>query len=210
MRYTDLSSREYAELLSSSSPVPGGGGTAALCGALGCALGQMVGSLTSGKKRYAAVEEELQELMRSLENMRAEMLALTERDPEVFEPLSRAYGMPKETEEQAAEKARVMEECLVLAASVPEEILSLCGRAMDAIDRIARIGSPLAVSDAGCAAALTRAAGEAAYLNIAVNAKYMKNRAFAEELSERSKEALAALRSHADKVYANVAERIGG
>ena len=210
MQYTELTSREYASRLASSAPVPGGGGTAALCGALGCALGQMVGSLTSGKKRYAAVEEELQGLMNELSAFREEMFALAERDPEVFEPLSRAYGMPKETEEQAAEKARVMEECLIEAASVPEEILALCGRALDAIDRIAVIGSPLAVSDAGCAAALTRAAGEAAYLNIAVNAKYMKNRMYAEELSRKSKESLAALRAHADAVYEKVSERIGG
>ena len=51
--------RDYADVLSSKAPVPGGGGASALAGALGVCLGQMVCNLTAGKKKYAAVEEDI-------------------------------------------------------------------------------------------------------------------------------------------------------
>ena len=53
---------EFVEVLSSKAPVPGGGGASALVGAVGTALGNMVGSLTVGKKKYADVEDEMWEL----------------------------------------------------------------------------------------------------------------------------------------------------
>ena len=95
-------------MLASKAPVPGGGGASALVGAIGTALCNMVGSLTVGKKKYAAVEAEISGLMEKATELQNALLELIEKDAEVFEPLSRAYGLPKETEEERAEKARVM------------------------------------------------------------------------------------------------------
>ena len=97
---------EFVEVLASKAPVPGGGGASALVAAVGTALGNMVGSLTVGKKKYADVEEEMYQLKEKATALQKEFLHLVERDAEVFEPLSKAYGMPRETEEEKAEKAR--------------------------------------------------------------------------------------------------------
>ena len=99
MGFSTSTCTEFVEVLASKAPVPGGGGASALVGAVGTALGNMVGSLTVGKKKYADVEEEMWELKGKCDQLQKDFLRLIERDAEVFEPLSKAYGMPKETEE---------------------------------------------------------------------------------------------------------------
>lgn len=149
MGFSTVPCDEFVTVLASKAPVPGGGGASALVGAVGTALGNMVGSLTVGKKKYAAVEEEMQELKAKADVLQKELLHLVERDAEVFEPLSKAYGMPKETEEEKAEKARVMEAALKEACSVPMEIMEKCCEAIDLLVEFAAKGSVLAISDAG-------------------------------------------------------------
>ncbi|MDR2664773.1 MAG: cyclodeaminase/cyclohydrolase family protein, partial [Oscillospiraceae bacterium] len=92
---------EFANALASSSPTPGGGGAAALAGALGVALGSMVGSLTLGKKKYADVQGDIERIMESAAALRGELLALIDGDAAAFEPLSRAYGIPKDDPSRA-------------------------------------------------------------------------------------------------------------
>ena len=104
---------EFLEELSSSAPVPGGGGASAAAGAYAAALGLMVGNLTTGKKKYADVEEEICESMKKLEQLRDKLTRLVDEDAKAFEPLSKAYGMPKETEEQKKLKEQVMETALL-------------------------------------------------------------------------------------------------
>ena len=123
MGFSTVPCNEFVEVLASKAPVPGGGGASALVGAVGTALGNMVGSLTVGKKKYAEVEDEMWELKKKCDELQKDFLRLIERDAEVFEPLSKAYGMPRETEEEKAEKARVMEIVLKDACSVPMEIM---------------------------------------------------------------------------------------
>ena len=105
-----LSCEDFVEALASGRYR--GGGASALVGAIGIALGNMVGSLTLGKKKYADVQEDIVALKEKADGLQAELLSLIQRDALVFEPLSKAYGMPKETEAQRAEKARVMEQAL--------------------------------------------------------------------------------------------------
>ena len=182
MGFSTVPCNEFVDVLGSKAPVPGGGGASALVGAVGTALGNMVGALTVGKKKYADVEEEMKELMAKATTLQDELLHLIERDAEVFEPLSKAYGMPRETEEEKAEKARVMEIVLKDACSVPMEIMEKCCEAIDLIVEFAAKGSALAISDAGVGAAFCKAALEGASLNVYINTKSMKNREYAEEL----------------------------
>ena len=125
---------EWIAQLSSHAPTPGGGGASALAGALGAALGQMVANLTVGKKRYADVEGEVREGLRTLEGLQADLLALADRDAAVFAPLARAYRMPEETEKQRAVKEQVMQECLISASEVPLEIMEKAFGALDTLD----------------------------------------------------------------------------
>ena len=94
---------DFIEVLASKAAVPGGGGAAALTGAIGIALGNMVGSLTVGKKTYADVEDEIIECKKEADEIAKEFLELMDKDAEAFEPLSRAYGLPKSTPEEIAE-----------------------------------------------------------------------------------------------------------
>ena len=208
MGFSTVPCNEFVDVLGSKAPVPGGGGASALVGAVGTALGNMVGALTVGKKKYADVEEEMKELMAKATTLQDELLHLIERDAEVFEPLSKAYGMPRETEEEKAEKARVMEIVLKDACSVPMEIMEKCCEAIDLIVEFAAKGSALAISDAGVGAAFCKAALEGASLNVYINTKSMKNREYAEELNRKSDEMLAVYTVKADEIFRNVLGRL--
>ena len=198
----------WLNTLASKAPVPGGGGASAIGGALAAALGQMVANLTVGKKKYADVEEEMWELKGKADALQKELLALIERDAEVFEPLSKAYGMPRETEEEKAAKARVMEIVLKDACSVPMEIMEKCCEALDLIKEFAAKGSALAISDAGVGAVFCKAALQGASLNVYINTKSMKNREYAEELNTKADAMLEKYTKLADEVFESVLGRL--
>ena len=137
---------DFIEVLASKAAVPGGGGAAALTGAIGIALGNMVGSLTVGKKTYADVEGEIIECKKEADEIAKEFLELMDKDAEAFEPLSRAYGLPKSTPEEIAEKEEIMENALNVACGVPIEIMKTCARGIDLVEVFAAKGSRIALS----------------------------------------------------------------
>ena len=194
---------KFLETLASSAPTPGGGGAAALCGAVGVALGNMVGNLTLGKKKYAEVQEDIAALNAKAESLREDFLALIDADAEAFEPLSKAYGIPKD--EPA--RGEVMEAALLAAVQPPLEIMRKCVKALELIADYAAKGSALAISDAGCAAAITRAACEAAALNVFVNTKPMRDREKAGEINREANELLQKC-ALAREIYNNVTGRL--
>ncbi|MDD6572978.1 MAG: cyclodeaminase/cyclohydrolase family protein [Thermoflexaceae bacterium] len=208
MGFTAYSCEDFVEILSTKAPVPGGGGASALVGALGCALGNMVGSLTVGKKKYADVEADIISLKEKAEALQKELLFLVEEDARVFEPLSKAYGMPKETEEERAEKARVMAVVLKDACSVPMEIMKKCCEAIELIEEFAAKGSVIALSDAGVGAAFCKAALLGASLNVFINTKSMEDREYAESLNEEANEMIREYSVRADAVFDSVKERL--
>ena len=108
MDLTQLSCEDFLSRLASKAPAPGGGGAAALVGAAGVALGNMVGNLTTGKKKYSAVEEEILALNARAETLCKRLEALVQADADAFTPLAAAYGLPRETPEQQAHKAAVL------------------------------------------------------------------------------------------------------
>ena len=208
MSFSDKSCSEFVEVLASKAPVPGGGGASAMVGALATALGNMVGSLTVGKKKYAAVEEEMWALKDRCDRLQKDFLHLVERDAEVFEPLARAYSMPKNTEEEKAEKARVMEIVLRDACSVPMEIMEKCCEAIDIIAVFAEKGSVIAISDAGVGAAFAKAALQGASLNVYINTKSMADRVLAAELNAKCDRMLEEYSGKADAIFDSVLGRL--
>ena len=208
MGFSDKSCSEFVEVLATKAPVPGGGGASAMVGALATALGNMVGSLTVGKKKYAAVEEEMRALKDRCDRLQKDFLHLVERDAEVFEPLARAYSMPKNTEEEKAEKARVMEIVLRDACSVPMEIMEKCCEAIDIIAVFAEKGSVIAISDAGVGAAFAKAALKGASLNVYINTKSMVDRALAAELNAKCDRMLEEYSGKADAIFDSVLGRL--
>ena len=186
--------------LASSAPTPGGGGAAALCGALAIALGNMVGNLTLGKKKYADVQEDIAALNEKAEALRADFVALIDADAEAFAPLSKAYGIPKDD----PERAEVMETALLKAVQPPMEIMRKCVKALEVISEYAAKGSALAISDAGCAAALARAAADAAALNVRINTKSMTDHKVANHLNVEANSLVMHCNLVAEEIYDTV------
>ena len=208
MEMNDLSCAQFLAQLASKAPTPGGGGTAALVGAAGVALGNMVGCLTTGKKKYAVVEADIQALNARAEALRLELEALVQADADAFTPLAAAYGLPKDTPEQAAHKASVLEAALDGASAVPLQIMEKCAEGIALAGQYAAKGSVLAVSDAGCAAVLCKAALQAASLNVFINTKLMADRSRAAALDARADALLAEFVPRADETFTAVSGKL--
>ena len=192
--------RKFVEVLASDAPAPGGGGAAALVGAIGTALGNMVGSLTVGKKKYADVEAEIIALKGKCDALQKELLDQVEADEVNFLPLARAYGIPKDD----PNRDKVMEEATIIACSTPIKIMELCCQAIDYIKVFADKGSRLAVSDAGCGAVICKAALQAASLNVFINTKTLKNRDVAEDMNRHANVMLNKYGQLADEIFNTV------
>lgn len=184
MLNTDKTLTRFAADLASSAPTPGGGGASALCGALAAALGGMVVSLTVGKKKYAAHEDELRKLGDRAEKAQQELLELIDGDAEAFAPLARAYSLPKD----APERAAVLEEALLRAAAAPMRIAELCCEVVEILEGCAACGSLLVLSDAATGAALAEGALAAAVINGKVNTALMHSRNEAGAINARMEE----------------------
>lgn len=210
MAFVEKTCEEFVEVLSSKAPVPGGGGASAYVGAIGVALGNMVGNLTIGKKKYAEVEEEMKDLNGRCQILIENLMNLVEEDAKVFEPLSDVYRMPKNTEEERALKESMLEEALVEASKVPLEIMEKCCEAIDLMKVYAQKGSVMAVSDAGVGAAFSKAALMSASLNVYINTKSMKNREYAQELNKRVEEMLDSYVPLADQIFEEVNQSLKG
>lgn len=208
MGFTKGTCEEFVEVLASKAPVPGGGGASSLVGAIGMALGNMVGSLTVGKKKYADVEADIIAMKEKATALQADFLRLVEADAEAFEPLSKAYGMPRETEEEKAEKARVMAIVLKDACAVPMEIMEKCCEAIDVIEEFAAKGSALAISDAGVGVVFCKAALLGASLNVFINTKSMADKEYAASLNEKADKMIADYSKKADEIFAAVNARL--
>lgn len=203
MNTAEQSCQGFLDALASKAPVPGGGGASALAGALGAALATMVGNYTVGKKKYAHVEEDVRRLMADAEEIRAQLLAQVDADAAAFEPLSRAYAIPKDDPSREA----VMEQCLRDAAAAPMEILRLTCRAIDLHRELAQKGSVMVLSDVGTGAAFCRSALEGAWLNVKVNTKSMADQAYAQSLNAEADGLAGLYRNIADQVYEAVMGR---
>lgn len=199
---------DFLEVLSSREPVPGGGGASAAVGAFGAALGMMVTNLTIGKKKYADVEAQIVEIRSRLEGIRDRLVRLTDRDAEAFEPLSRAYGMPGDTEEQKKEKERVMERALYEASIVPLQIMETVSEAMKELETLEEKGSRIAVSDVGVGILFAQAALEGASLNIFINTRLMKDREQAGKLNQQAEDLIETGGACKERVYRKVLEKL--
>lgn len=199
---------QYLEVLSSRQPVPGGGGASALSGALGSALGLMVGNLTVGKKKYAGVEEEVRAYMEQLEKLRADFLRLADEDAVVFAPLAEAYRLPADTEEQRREKDAVLEENLTRASRVPLSVMETALKLIEILDELEQKGSVMAVSDVGVAVQFARTALSGAVMNVYINTKSLKDRDKADDFNEEAYHMFTSGLARADEIYGRVLRRL--
>ena len=190
----------FTDELCSNAPVPGGGGASALMGALSAALCSMVGELTTGKKKYAEYQVDIERILGDAKYLNSEMLDLMQKDADAFEPLSKAYGIPKDD----PERDDILEAALVVAAQAPFDIVMKCKEVAALVDELVTKGSRLAISDVGVAAAACRAAATGAAMNVYINTKLMKNREYADKLNSDTNEAVNEIVGICDKAYEEV------
>jgi len=179
---------KYVGDLASNLPAPGGGSGAALAGALGNALAAMVGNFTIGKDKFADVDEQVSGILGELEAVRERLLQLVDDDVAVYSKVSAAYKLPRDTDEQKAERSEAIENACKAAAGVPRAIAEACDRSIELAAELCDIGNPNLISDVGCAVRLAEAARHCAWLNVAINLAFIKDEAFKKEMEEALEE----------------------
>lgn len=207
---TQKSLREFAALLASKNPVPGGGGAAALAAALGTALNSMVANFSIGKKKFIDVKEKHEDLLKRGEDLRERLIDLVDKDAEFFEPLSKAYVMPSNTEEEKKQKEEVLQKCLKVACSAPMETLEYTYDAIKMHEEIIDISSKNIISDVGVGVQCLKAALNSAYLNVLINLNSITDENYVKENKEKAERLLAEGNLTADEVYAKVVNIING
>ncbi len=196
--------------IAAPTPTPGGGSVAAVVGALAAALTTMVANLTSGKKKYAASEGTMSAVRRDGDGLRESLMGLARRDSEAFDAVLRARRLPQSTAEEQAARASAMVEADLVAARVPLETAEACLKIVALAERVAREGNPNAVSDAGVAGLLARAAGEGALLNVEINLRSLPEGAEREGLAADVARLRAALSAAAARCGDATSERLRG
>ena len=204
----DTNFTDFLEELASGAPVPGGGGASAACGALAAALASMVANLTTGKKKYAEYEDDIQRILADSAKKMKELTALADEDAKAFEPLAKAYSLPKSTEEELAYREEVMKKVLYDASIAPLHIMETVSEVILLIEEVAQKGSVMALSDAGVAAVFAQAALKGASLNVFINTKSMKDRETAAELNTKAHALIADGSARTEAVFSKVMERL--
>ena len=200
MKMLEKPATQFLTELSSNAPVPGGGGASAAVGAFAAALGMMVTNLTIGKKKYAEYEEELVACRARLEDLRDQLIDPVDGDAVAFEPLSKAYSIPKDD----PNRDQIMEDALYEASVVPMSIMETVLAAAKELEILVEKGSRLAVSDVGVGILFAQAAIEGASLNVYINTKLMKNRERADEMNAKADAIIAEGAALQKSIYGGV------
>ena len=182
----DFNLREFANELSVDSPAPGGGSTAALCGALSASLSSMVSNLTVGKKEYKNVQKDVKEIAMKAQSLKDEFLRAVDLDTIAFNKLMEAYRLPKKTEEQKQERDQAVEEAVKEATMVPFGVLEKSIDALNLAREIALKGNKNSLSDAGVAGLTGQVAAEGAYYNIKINLPNLQDSEFKSKIKKQA------------------------
>lgn len=176
--------KSFVATTASSEPVPGGGSIAALAGALGAALAEMVGQLTLGKKKYVDVQDQMEKMVVSLEGKRQTLLELVDKDASSFDEVMKAFKMPKETDQEKAARSAAIQEGTKYAASVPLETAKVAYSIMEEAELAVTKGNTNAVTDGATAAMMARTAVLSALMNVKINLTSIKDEAFVKAMTQ--------------------------
>ncbi len=210
MKLADLTVREFADLVASDAPAPGGGSVAAYYGGVGAALTAMVACLTQGRKKYAEFAGHAAEVEAKAKALQAKLLDVMDRDTDAFNVVSDAFGMPKETVEQKAARSAAIQEGLKGCTRTPMEMMELCDETVTLAASLIGRFNETSASDLGVAVLSLKAGIQGAWLNVLINIGSLKDREFAEEYRKRGEALLAHALPLADECYAEILTLIEG
>lgn len=175
----------FAELVAEGTPTPGGGSVAAHCGMLAAALGRMVCNITIGKPKYAAVEDRLKQINGELEQLGARLRELIVEDAASFELVRSAYRLPKETDDEKADRQQRIEAATWGATNTPYETARRSFEVLRLLSEIAAIGNPNALSDVAVGGQLAETAVKGAFYNVTINLSTISDRERASEIERQ-------------------------
>lgn len=198
----------YVRDLAANLPAPGGGSGAALAGALGAALAAMVANFTAGKKQFAEVQREVRDILKQLDDVRERLLELVDEDVHVYERVSAAYKMPRETDAEQQRRSEAIQYACKKAAGVPKAVAQQCDRAIELAAQLCDIGNPNLISDIGCAVRLAAAARHCAWLNVAINLAIVEDEEFKAKMREALEEPGRRSGELAEETWRKVVARI--
>lgn len=208
MKLAELKVNEFANVLSSDAPAPGGGSTAALEGSLGAALTAMVCGLTVGKKKYADHQDLVKDVQSKAESLKARFMDVMDRDTEAFDVVSAAYGMPKDTDEQKTARSAAIQESLKGCTKTPMEMMELAMETLELTESILGKSNASALSDLGVSALSLGAAMRGAWLNVLINIGSIKDQAFAEEYRKKGETLIAKGIPLSEQIYQKILEQM--
>lgn len=198
----------FLDELASSQATPGGGSAAAVMGAMGAALVSMVCNLTIGKKNYAEVEPEMQAILKDAESLRARIAGMVAEDVEAFDQLMAAYGLPKDSDNEKADRSAAIQAGLKAATDAPLACARACAEVITLSARVAEKGNRNVISDAGVGALAAQAALRSAALNVYINVPMIKDTAFAESRKAEVEALLSHALPEAEKAYQVTVSRL--
>jgi len=198
--YRKGSIEQYLADAASSKPAPGGGSVSALAGTLGTAMGAMAANFTVGKRKFADVEPRVKELLAALLREQEELLSLVDEDVAAYGQLSRAYGLPKDSEQDKRERAQAIQQALVVALAVPRRIVKSCSAVLEILTELVDLANPNLISDVGVAAVLAQAALEGGKLNVEINLASLKDQHLVDQVRQEIGAAATAASQRAGEV----------
>ena len=208
MDYKEYTLKEFTQVLSDATPTPGGGGASALSAAIGIALGGMVASLTAINDKYKDVHEDMYKLLDRCTGLQERFLDFIDSDAKAYEPLSRAYKMPRGTEDEIKKRDRAIQESLVDACLTPIDIMRSCCEAIDILEELSQKGSKMVLSDVGAGIMLMRSALNTASINVFINLRNMTDEKREREIRQITDCLLDSYTKKADSIYDDVLKKI--
>ena len=207
-KFVNLTVKNFMDELSRASPVPGGGGAAALLGSLSASLASMVSALTYGKKRYEVFNEDIIRLGRKAQELKDRCLDLVEEDAKAFNEFASALKLPRKTEEEKKLRKERLQEAAKKATSIPMKVLELSLNLMEIAEELAEKGNKNAISDVGVSAICAYGAGYGAYLNILTNLNWIYDQGFIESTKETAHRIINEVESKKERVLKKVFEKM--
>lgn len=204
MKLSELQVKEFVDLLASEAAAPGGGSAAALEGALGVALAAMVCSLTVGEKKYEEKRLLIESSLERILDIKDSYIDVMVRDTEEFNNLSRAFSLPKNTEEEKEMRSVAIQDGLKACTMTPMEMMELALESLKVIEKLVGNTNNSAASDLGCAALGVKAAVQGAWLNVKINLVGIKEQSFVKEYQEKGEQILRKTIPLADDIYSMV------
>lgn len=183
---TALASQSLADLLdrlAAPTPSPGGGAAAAVSGALGAALGQMVASLPRTRHGTPDEHQRLVAAAGTLAALRARLVALADDDSRAVTALVAASRLPRATPDEHQAWQLALAEASREATRVPLDTVDTAANALEALVAVAAGGAPVAAADVFVAITLLSGAADGAAASVRTNLTASRDDAYARETS---------------------------